>query len=77
MKAVKVKMTDIQWVIEDEDGRAVDDMDYDYTREKLGLPEEDTVEFEEDSGDLNELCTDYLSDRYGFLVDSFKMEIVK
>jgi len=76
MKAVKVKITNIQWVIEDEDGRTVDDFDYDYQRDKLGLPEEDEVEFDAESGDLNELCNDYLSERYGFLVDSFKMEVV-
>ena len=77
MKAVKVKITNIHWVIEDEGGETVNDVDYDHIREKLGLPEEDEVEFDDESGDLDELCIDYLADRYGFLVNSFNIEVIK
>jgi len=68
---MKIKVTNIVW---DTDGEIVD-----LPKEVIidDIPEEDIRELAKDIGYYDDDVANYLSDRYGWCLETFNMEVIK
>lgn len=74
---MKVHITNIKWLIEDERGDGPDAAEYHLTREALHLPTEDTIEIDDgvDMETVRECAHDYLVEVHSFPVQSFEISV--
>ena len=62
-----IQVTDIDWDLTDEGGDPLPKKEI----KELNLPKDIDIEIDNDGRDLDEQICDYLSDEYGFCVNSF------